>query len=244
MARKFGKKPARRDYRTLRLKDYLTVALPAPPPAYDAVGQALAKLGLDLPTAFPMDGNDTYGDCTCAAVGHAATMFEAAVGNTNIPTIDAVVALYQSLTGGPDTGLDELTVLNHWRQSMFSGVQITAYASIDPKNHDHVKQAIQLFDLVYVGLQVPADMEDCFEAGRVMGAGALTQGGHAVIAVAYDDVGPKILTWGGIMQMTWACWDDCVDEAYALLPDEAQNPAFVPGVDFTQLQADLTAVTA
>jgi len=43
-------------------------------------------------------------------------------------------------------------------------------------------------------------------------------------------------------QATWAWWDECVDEAYAILPPEAEKPGFAPGFDFAQLKADLTAV--
>jgi hypothetical protein len=33
-----------------------------------------------------------------------------------------------------------------------------------------------------------------------------------------------------------------VDEAYAILPSEAQQPGFAPGFDFDQLKIDLQAV--
>ena len=39
-----------------------------------------------------------------------------------------------------------------------------------------------------------------------------------------------------------AMWDECVDEAYAILPPEAKKPDFAPGFDFAQLQADLDDV--
>jgi hypothetical protein len=39
-------------------------------------------------------------------------------------------------------------------------------------------------------------------------------------------------------------WDECVDEAYAILPPEAKNPAFAPGFNMAQLQTDLQAVAS
>jgi len=51
-----------------------------------------------------------------------------------------------------------------------------------------------------------------------------------------------VLTWGNTEQATWAWWDECVDEAYTILPPEAQKPGFAPGFNFAQLKADLNDV--
>ena len=72
--------------------------------------------------------------------------------------------------------------------------------------------------------------------------GPLTTDGHAVFAVSYDASGVTVLTWGNTQKATWAWWDECVDEAYAILPPEAQTAGFAPGFDFAQLKADLKAV--
>ena len=42
-----------------------------------------------------------------------------------------------------------------------------------------------------------------------------------------------------MQQGSWAWWDECVDEAHAILPPEAQKPGFAKGFDFAQLQTDL-----
>jgi len=51
-----------------------------------------------------------------------------------------------------------------------------------------------------------------------------------------------VLTWGGIQKASWAWWDECVDEAYAILPPAAEKPAFAPGFDIVRLKADLALV--
>jgi hypothetical protein len=51
-----------------------------------------------------------------------------------------------------------------------------------------------------------------------------------------------VLTWGNTQQATWAWWDECVDEAYAILPAQAKASDFDPDFDFAQLQADLAQV--
>jgi hypothetical protein len=51
-----------------------------------------------------------------------------------------------------------------------------------------------------------------------------------------------VLTWGNTQQATWAWWDECVDEAYAILPPEAEKSGFAQGFNFAQLKADLNDV--
>jgi hypothetical protein len=71
---RFGKHPPKIDYRTLRFKNYLTAALSPPPPSYNVLTGVYEKLKTNDPAMlFPMDGNDSLGDCTIAALAHADT---------------------------------------------------------------------------------------------------------------------------------------------------------------------------
>lgn len=240
---RFGKHAAKHDYRTLRFKNYLTPALPAPPASLNVLTRVYQNLGLSDPAVlFPMDGNDTLGDCTIAALAHSIAVYSGLVSKKRIIAQTAVVKLYRKLTGGEDTGLNELDVLNYWRQNAVSGDEILAFASIDPKNHTHVQQAIQIFGGVYLGFQCQENCQEEFAAKKPWTPGKLTNDGHAVYAVAYDQTGVTVLTWGNIQQGTWAWWDECVDEAYAILPPEAKNASFAPGFNLAQLQTDLSNV--
>ncbi len=240
---RFGKHPPKQDYRTLRLKKYLTPGLAAPPASFDVLPSVYAKVHLSDPTQlFPMDGNDALGDCTIAALAHAVTTYSGLIGTKKIPAKADVVKVYMHLTGGVDSGLNELDVLNYWRKTAVSGDKILAFASIDVKNHTHVQQAIQLFGGVYIGFQVQENCLQEFGARQPWTPGPLTQDGHAVFAVAYDSAGVTVLTWGNTQKATWAWWDECVDEAYAILPPEATKAGFSPGFDFNQLKTDLVAV--
>ncbi len=241
---RFGKHPPKVDYRTLRFKTYLTSAIPAPPPTYDVLTTSIyPKLKTTDPTKlFPMDGNDTLGDCTIAALAHAETVYSGLLGKKKIMQKAAVVKLYMHLTGGVDSGLNELDVLGYWRQNPVSGDQIITYVAIDPKNHTHVQQAIKLFGGVYLGFQVQQNCIQEFDAHQPWTPAPLTNDGHAVYAVAYDPNGVTVLTWGNTQQGTWGWWDECVDEAYAILPAEAEQAGFAPGFNFAQLKADLAEV--
>lgn len=242
---RFGKLPARADSRNLKFSSYLTSAVAAPPAAYGVLPTVFKKLAdSNVPQLFPMDANDSLGDCTIAARAHADTVYAGLVGQKIIMTPALVKALYFKLTGGQDTGLVELDVLNNWRKNTVAGDQLLAYVSINPKNHTHVKQAIELFGGVYLGFTVTENCIQQFNAKQPWTTGMLTQDGHAVYAVGYDAVHLEVLTWGSTQLGTWAWWDQGVDEFYALLPPEAKTAGFAPGFNFAQLQADLQAVTA
>jgi hypothetical protein len=89
--------------------------------------------------------------------------------------------------------------------------------------------------------------ENCineFNAHRPWTPGKLTNDGHAVFAVGYDHKEVSVLTWGNTQMGTWAWWDECVDEAYALLPTDAEKAGFAPGFNFAQLKTDLAAVAS
>src|SRR6266705_592137 len=173
-----------------------------------------------------------------AAVAHAITVYRGLLKTKKIMPQAAVQKLYYHLTGGPDTGLNELDVLNYWRANKVNTDEILAYVKIDPKNHMHVQQAIQMFGGVYIGFQVQQNCVQDFNNHVAWTPGPLLNEGHAVYAVAYDNNGVTVLTWGYTQQGTWAWWDECVDEAYAILPPEAETAGFAQGFNFEQLQAD------
>jgi len=240
---RFGKHPAKSDYRTLRLENFLLSSLADPPQTFDTLQRVFDRTGIDdVPTLFPMDGNNQYGDCTIAALAHAITVFCGYQGKTNIPDEAMVVKLYLKLTNGVDSGLQELDVLNYWQSNEVDGDKISAYVRIAASNLKHVKQAIQLFGGVYLGFQVQENCVDEFNAGIPWTPGPLTNDGHAVYAVGYDDEGVTVLNWGSTQKATWDWWNECVDEAYAVLSAEALEPGFAPGFDSAALANALKAV--
>ncbi len=184
---KFGKLPKKSDYRTLRLKNYLTSDLAPPPATYSTLTSVYANLGITDPTQlFPMDGNDVYGDCTIAALAHAITIYSGLLSKKNIMASADCVALFESLGGVGTGGLVELDVLNYWKSNAVSGDQILGYVSIDPRNHSHVQSAIQLFGGVYLGFQVTTQTSGQFQAKQPWTPAPPTHEGHAVFAAAYD----------------------------------------------------------
>ena len=245
--RNFGKLPKRVDRRTLQFSDYLMTqpVLPPAPVATANLARVLKATGLTVAELFPMDGNDIYGDCTMAALAHIITMIYAFLGRTVIPAVADVEALYFTLTGGPDSGLDMLTVMNYIRQNGWLGDKpILAFAEVDTTNDYLVQQAINLFGFQYTGFVVPENCIEQFNAGGPWVRGTLTQDGHCVPLVDINRaLGVEALSWGGQVRGTWPWFNECVDEAYVLIPAEAATPGYIPGFNSTQLLADLAGVT-
>jgi len=53
---RFGKHPPKVDYRTLRLRSYLTAAIPAPPASYNVLTKVYTKLNMKDPTKVVSHG--------------------------------------------------------------------------------------------------------------------------------------------------------------------------------------------
>jgi hypothetical protein len=239
-----GKLAPKHDDRTLMMGNY-SISLPAPATAIDNLQRVYTNLKINNPKIlFPMDGNDEFGDCTIAGFNHISTVYNGLIGIKKIATKVATVKLYKKLTGGSDTGLVELDVLNYCRKHTVSGTKILAYVKINPKNHIHVKQAIQLFGGVYLGINVQKDAITDFDNNhKIWTPGLLTGDGHAIVAISYDPNTVTVLTWGDVQKGTWDWWDETVDECYAIIPTEAKKSGFTPGFNFDQLMIDLKSVT-
>ena len=241
---RFGKLAPIRDYRRLLFKTYKKPSLPPPPASYSNTARIYSALGItvnDIPTLLPMDGNDQYGDCTIAARSHAITTFRAFTAKKKIPTQAETLALYKRLTGGQDSGLAENCVLKDWKSTSSGDEELLAYASVRPQDLEDVKLAITLGGL-YLGFQCQRDVIKQFNAHKPWTPGRLTQDGHAVWALDYNETGVLMSTWGALQWGTWAWWSECVDEAYYLGPQEAKTEGFCPGYDVDALLKDAAYV--
>jgi len=201
-------------------------------------------------TAWGMMLNATLGDCTIAGVAHGIQTWTAANGAVATISDSTIQGYYQTWDGydpsdpSTDQGGIELDVLKKWRSQGFAGHMIYAFADPNLKNHTEVKTAIWLFGGLYIGFEVPSNInEDAGATWDVAGAEA-TDGGHCVFVVGYDDQKLEIISWGERYYMTWAFWDKYVDEAHAILSYDWFNKDAAPsGFNQAQLQADLAAVT-
>lgn len=238
LAGRHGKLARKSDFRTLRMSSYLK-SVPTAPEAVDNIGWAVSQTKSDVATLFPMDGNDELGDCTICGVAHLDTLWAASLGKISVAPASLVKSTYFDLSGGQDSGLAELDVLNWWRKNRFNGSNILAYVAVKTSDHNAVKLAIDLFKAVYIGIQCTQELDQQFEAGVPWTPGKLTPDGHCVVVPTYTAAGGTCLTWGGKQDFTWDFWDQCADECYVLVPYEATKPGFNSLWNWSQLNADI-----
>jgi len=242
-----GKRHARHDPRVPMLSRYLPmVSLPAPPDRVDWYSQV---------GDWGVMQNDMIGDCTCAAVAHAILQWTTYASTPNRLDDDEVVKLYEVVGGynpadpSTDQGAVEVDVLNYWLNSGVDGDNLTAYASLEVGNTIAIKDAINWFGNVYVGLALPLSAQTQ-EVWSVPPRGAVglgapgSWGGHAVPVVGYDERGLLCVTWGQIKRMTYEFWSAYCDEAYALMSKDFVRAAGTTpdGISWQQLQTDMQAL--
>lgn len=250
---KLGKKPPRLDDRTLLLARYVDLAaLPPVPDSYDLTAAV---------PSWPMSGNDRLGDCTCAAVGHMIQAWTYATGR-DLTVPDAQIeelywetgspAAKTGAAGGPtDDGRDEISVLNYWRKRGVPGThdRIGAYAAVAPTDRALVRAGTYLFGGLYIGVGLPLTAQgqaawSVVGDGKTGDSAPYSWGGHAIPIVAYSPAGLTVVTWGGLLDMTWEFCDAYVDEVYAIIsPDWFDaSGATVSGFDAAALAADLAEI--
>jgi len=243
-----GKMPPVHDPATVRLANYVKHGqLPDAPTS--------TERALNAEPRFQMFDNDRIGDCTCAGVGNAVAFWTALSGRPDGITVDDVLHAYETITGyNPTTGANdngavEIDVLEYWAKVGVGGHTIAGYAAIDLMHTNTpvlVESAIWTFDGAYLGVALPltAQGEDVWDVDQDGGSAAYpgSWGGHCVFAVDYSPAGVVVATWGATKLMTWDFFDAYVDEAYAVISDDALNATSgktAEGYDLSALRNDL-----
>ncbi len=243
---KLGALPSPHDHRTFRLESYLLSAAVLPPvkPSINW-HKVLSALG--------MMKNDVCGDCTCAGIGHAVQTWTAnETKQVIIPDVQIVSAYssisgYSPRTGANDNGCNMLDVLNYTRTKGIGGHKISAFMSVDPKSHDHMKLTMDLFGTIYLAAGLPLSAQGApawVTPKNLRGRSAPgSWGGHAIVSGRYDSEGFTVITWGQELRVSWGWWDAYGEEAWAVLsPDWITDGTAPSGLNMPKLQADLAAL--
>lgn len=205
---------------------------------------------------WPMYLNDRIGDCTCATAGHIIqSITRYGEGVTEVITDSDVLTAYEAVsgynpyTGENDNGAVVQEVLNYWRKTGIGGHKILAFAEVDYRNEEELRQAVHLFGNLYLGVAFPESGFDQFYNGQPWDVvpGSPIVGGHAINTAWYDvsDAMWKIVSWGKVVEMTEEFWDAYVDEAWVVISEEwldanGRNPE---GIDMTVLAEEFTRIT-
>ncbi|MDE2438779.1 MAG: hypothetical protein KGN01_05315 [Patescibacteria group bacterium] len=241
MSKYYGRLARRLDKRTLQFAKYTTVS-PKVLPEVDNLALVSSRTGIyNYSTLYPMDGNDVIGDCTIAAVAKHITTVNGLVGRVVIPSLGDVVSQYRKMTGGPDTGLNMLDVMNTFRRTGMLGSNILGYVAVNPLNHAHVQQAIQIFGGVLVGMRVTTLTEKQFDMQTPWTPAPFTGELHEIYCPSYTNTHVSGVTWGGVQLGTWAWWDYSVDEVYCPMSIEVET---FDNFDYDTAMSDLRALAA
>ena len=242
--RMLGKLAPKRNFRSLRLSNYLHSTAPVIPSS-EAWSHAFK--------AWTMDANDQIGDCTVAAVAHMVSLWTAYNGQMVKPTRNQVVQAYSDITGyDPATGANDngaaiTDVLNYWTRVGIAGHKIDGWVQVDNTNLQEVKQAVYLFGGLDIGLQVPQSAMDQNLAGlpwEVVPFDGGILGGHSIAAFDFSPAQGRGATWGMNQAWTWNFWLTYVDECYAPISMDWLNKRGISPshLNYNQLWADLKSI--
>ncbi len=243
-----GKAKVRNDPRTLHLASFLEPGkLPRIPAKHDLIKKMRHPLRMML--------NFNLHNCTCAAAAHMAACWTSHTGVEKSISDKAILRAYCKISGyNPvthknDIGACALDVLNYWRKTGIGRDKILAFASVNHRKRELVKQAVYLFGGVYAGLQLPKSIigqkEWEIPEEGLKGKGRRGSfGGHAVSVLSYNQQGLTCISWGIAKKMSWAFWEAYADEAYALISKDFFKGKRTPnGFNLKTMEADLSKIT-
>ena len=172
--------------------------------------------------SYPMDDNDTLGDCMVAAALHADNTFTGNVGTESTFSDAVTKAWYLALSGG-DNGLDEGTLLTGWTKGLdgVADANILDHVDIDPTDAVGMQASMKSQFGVLFMLAVPDAWVNNFITGGLWDAGtgikADENNGHGVWLSGCDAAARwKVQTWGTYCWMTQAGVSICDPSAFVV----------------------------
>ena len=252
---KLGRLPKRNIPHLKPLRRYLRVevakVLPPVPAACDRSG---------LVTNWGDLLNDTLGDCTIAAVGHAVQLWTTVAGKQRLMTdaeAQAAYELFGYVPGNPatDNGAVVADVLTRWSGPGFTIAgapdALSGFCAIDPADQAEVRQGVAWLGVVDSGVELPLAAQQ-MDVWDIPVGQALTGdwapgswGGHDVPIVGYSPTGLTGITWGYAKTITWRFWLAYFIEAYGLLSrDFVTGAGSAAAVDWDTLEADMADLKA
>jgi len=211
-------------------------------------------------TDWPMYGNDSWGDCVEAEMGHGEQALSF-YGGHNLVTVDeeSVIAAYSDIAGfdpkaGPpgrnptDQGTLIQDAMSYWRKTGIAGHRIAAFAEVSVADMTEVKTTLALFGPLSIGINFPSSAMDQFNNGEPWDVArrATVEGGHCVALVGYDSEYLHVVTWGRVQTMTQAFWNRYVEEAWTPISTEWVDSATrldPAGVDLAGMGEEFTSLT-
>lgn len=244
---KLGKLPPKFHPKTLLLSKYLRDTPVPPPPTKRAWEYVIPADG------WGMFGNDTRGDCTCAAKAHILMAVTANNGHMVTPTLDQVIEMYSAVsgydpvTGANDNGAAMTDVNDYLLKNGLAGRKILGWVQINQSNREHFEQCVNLFGACDTGVQLPNSAMEQFNAGKpwdVVSDDGGIDGGHDVPYLGFGSQGETCITWAKEQPTGIPWFAKYVDEGYGIIWDDWFDTTGVAPNHFNKdaLWADLQAL--
>lgn len=251
-----GKLPAQPGLVKIRLADFVKLDdMPVPP---DNFGHFR-----EVKTPWGMAKNDEFGDCVFAGGAHEHMLLSTVGGKPAKFSDASILKAYSDVTGfnpsKPETDRGTLVIpaLDYRRtvgMKDTKGVvhKIEGHATIHTAlggyaDLELLSQAIYLFGVVGVGIELPAYAMDQFKAGKpwdVQTKNTRILGGHYIPIVGMMLGKFVCVTWGKLQLITPRFLARYCDEAHAIFDTEFLKKGKSPeGVDLKGLQRALTELT-
>lgn len=177
-------------------------------------------------------------------------------GNMVVPSDNDILTAYEAVGGyvpgnpSTDNGAVISDVLSYWQKTGIANHKISAYAEIGSNNHTLIRQAIDIFGSVDIGVQLPLAAQKMGNYWYMMGATSLTGdfapgswGGHSIPLVAYNDWSYICVSWGQLIRISLKFLESYCDERWTCLtPDWFEGTKSVSGFDLVQMEADLASI--
>jgi hypothetical protein len=212
----------------LQFGKYLSVDLLGPPP--ERVFREY-KIPDD---AWQMFGNDSIGDCTCAAIAHMLMLVTSHTGKLFVPEPADIIKAYSAVsgydpaTGNNDNGADLPTVLNYWRDTGVAGHKILQWGDVDHTNIDMQKHAIDIYGATDDAINFPKSAADQFAAGQdfeLVNPDGGDEGGHCIPRFGYGSGGATCITWARRVGAPWDWWEKYLFESTTVITQDWINQA-------------------
>ena len=189
---------------------------------------------------YPMDGNDSVGDCVVAGFDHFRQIVTGLLTGTPMNfTQDQIWAFYKTQnpdfdpngtasTNGPqssaDNGMDIQTFLEYLQANNY----IVGFARIDYTNDREMQAAIYLGLGIITGVVLDQAQMTQFESGVWDNVpGSPVDGGHCIPLGGYASSEYTCVSWAKLVQCTKAFINNQMDEAwFVLTQDHINHPNF------------------
>lgn len=163
-----------------------------------------------------IEGNDKYGDCVEAEDAHYTAVITGNAGILFRYTREQTLADYHTITGfdpnipNSDQGTNPLDDLNYRVTTGYANERKDdGWASVDAKNPDEVRFAINSFGNIKLWFGIPDSIVNSIPRSSgfvwdVEAGEANQENGHCIGGYGYNDQGVIISTWGMLGLVTWA----------------------------------------